>query len=232
MARSPNFMLNFARWHIWLGWLVGVPVLMWTVTGLVMALYPLEDVRGENLRTKAQVIDTTELVFPNRIGRATSVVLAMQADGPVWIVTEPDGGRYRYSARDGSLVPPVIASEARRIVEAEYAGDAALESVTYFPSDLSPPDLRAPIDSWQAHYADGTNVYLSAATGEVLAVRTGWWRTYDFMWGLHIMDLETREDSSHPILILFAALALAGSLLGCALLFRRRKARPKATPRP
>ena len=29
-------MLQFARWHIWLGWLVGLPMLMWALTGLVM----------------------------------------------------------------------------------------------------------------------------------------------------------------------------------------------------
>ncbi len=229
---STRIMQLFARWHIWLGWLVGVPLLMWTLTGLLMALYPLEDVRGEHLRAEAAVMDTAGLVFPERIGRAKGVVLAAQVDGPIWIVTEPDGGLYRYAARDGSLIPPVIASEARRIAEAEYVGPATLESVTYFPADLSPPDLRAPIDAWQVHYSDGTNLYLRAATGEVLAMRTGWWRTYDFMWGLHIMDLQTREDSSHPILIAFAALAVAGSLLGCVLLFRRRKARRTSAVRP
>ena len=41
------------------------------------------------------------------------------------------------------------------------------------------------------------------------------------------MDLEAREDTSHPILIAFAALSLIGSLVGCVLLFRRRKARIK-----
>ena len=56
-------------------------------------------------------------------------------------------------------------------------------------------------------------------------MRTRWWRFYDFFWGLHIMDLQTREDSHHPILIVFAVLALVGSLLGTTLLFRRRKAR-------
>ena len=40
------------------------------------------------------------------------------------------------------------------------------------------------------------------------------------------MDLETREDTSHPVLILFAALGVIGALLGCVLMFRRRKARP------
>ena len=61
----------------------------------------------------------------------------------------------------------------------------------------------------------------------MLALRTGQWRLYDLMWGLHIMDLQTREDTHHPILILFAALSVLGALLGCTLLFRRRKARAK-----
>ena len=28
------------RFHVWLGWLVGVPLLLWTVSGLVMVARP------------------------------------------------------------------------------------------------------------------------------------------------------------------------------------------------
>lgn len=220
-----RLMQQFARWHVWLGWLIGVPVLGWTLTGLVMALYPIEDVRGEHLLAEEQVIDTGGLLFPDRIGPVSEARLIAQVDGPAWIVTEPDGGRFRYSARDGSLIPPLDAAEARRAALAAWSGQASLAGVTYFPADLSPTDLRAPFAAWQAQFADGTHLYLRADTGEVVALRTGWWRVYDFMWGLHIMDLQTREDTSHPILLLFASLAVAGSLLGCVLLFRRRKAK-------
>jgi hypothetical protein len=221
-----RIMRRFAKWHIWLGWLIGLPLLMWTITGLVMVARPIEVVRGEHLQAEPPVIATQALVFPAaRIGPVRDVQLVAQADGPAWIVTEPDGGRYRYSARDGKLIPPMVAEEARRIALAAYAGDAALEEVTYFPADVSPGDLRAPFAAWQARFADGTHLYMRAATGEVVALRTGWWRVFDLMWGLHIMDLETREDTSHPVLIAFAGLGVLGSLLGCVLLFRRRKAR-------
>lgn len=225
MAR-PTLMLKLARWHIWLGWLVGVPVLMWTVTGLVMTLYPIEDVRGEHLRAEAPLIDPRGLVFPaDSLNEAREISLVQQVDGPAWLVTEADGRRYRYSARNGEVLPPLIESEARRVAEAAYAGDGTLESVTYFPADVSPKDLRALFDAWQAHFSDGTNIYMRSSTGELVAVRTGWWRIYDFMWGLHIMDLETREDTSHPVLTIFAALSVIGALLGCVLMFRRRKAK-------
>ena len=34
------------RWHVWLGWLVGLPLLVWTVSGLFMTAFPIERVRG------------------------------------------------------------------------------------------------------------------------------------------------------------------------------------------
>ena len=40
----------FAKWHIWLGWLIGVPLIIWTLTGLVMVSRPIEEVRGTHLR--------------------------------------------------------------------------------------------------------------------------------------------------------------------------------------
>ena len=39
-----------ARWHIRLGWLVGVPIVMWLATGLFMVARPIEEVRGTHLR--------------------------------------------------------------------------------------------------------------------------------------------------------------------------------------
>ena len=227
MARHRT-MQRFARWHIWLGWLAGVPLLLWTISGLVMAWKPIEEVRGDHLRAQAPILAAGSYALPPLEGPAREARLVQQALGPVWIVTEQDGRKLRYYAPDGSLVPPVIESEAREIAAAAWAGAGEPESVTYFPGDENPLDLRAGTNAWQVRYADDTNLYIDAATGEIMAVRTGWWRLFDFMWGLHIMDLQTREDTSHPVLILFAIIAVITSVFGTVLLFRRRKARIKA----
>ena len=218
-------MLRFARWHIWLGWLVGFPILMWTITGLVMIVRPIEDVRGDELQKQAPAIELGRYALPDFDEAVNEVRLVQQPSGPVWVVTTSDGGHYRYDALSGAVLPPVIASEARELSEWFYAGDAMLETVDYIPADEVPLELRRPLNAWRLHYSDGTNLYLEAATGELLAVRTGWWRVYDFAWGLHIMDLQTREDSHHPVIVVFAALSTFGALLGCILLFRRRKAK-------
>ena len=221
-------MQRFARWHIWLGWLVGVPVLMWTVTGLVMIAKPLDEVRGEALRAPTPDLAVGAYSLPEFDEPVSKVELAQQGSRTVWMVTTSDGGHYRYDAASGAVLPPIDKSEAREIAGRVYAGKAKLQSATYIPYDEVPLELRRPVNTWQLHYDDGTNLYLEAATGELMAVRTGWWRVYDFMWGLHIMDLQGRENPHQPVTIVFASLAILGALLGCILMFRRRKARVKA----
>jgi hypothetical protein len=81
--------------------------------------------------------------------------------------------------------------------------------------------------------SDGTHFYVDAGSGEVVARRTRWWRFYDWMWGLHIMDLEGREYSHNPWVVGFGLAALASTLLALALLpltLRRRRASSAAPP--
>lgn len=118
--------------------------------------------------------------------------------------------------------------QARVIVAERIKGGDAVISSTFFAANDAPIDLRRPIPSWQVVLEGGTHIYVNQQTGDIAAVRTPYWRIFDFMWGLHIMDISEREDTSHPILILFAALALTGSLMGCLLMFRRHKIRVDA----
>ena len=232
MARTP-VMQRFAKWHIWLGWLVGAPILMWTVTGLIMVVKPIEEVRGNHLRTEVEermLPPDTDIAIrlPDGSGKAVkSVATAMQGDRAITTLTYADGAIDRF-AEDGTQLAPVTDVEARLIVAERIVGGDRVVSVTRFDAADVPFDFRRPVDVWQVALEDGTHVYVGRHTGAIESVRTRWWRVFDFVWGLHIMDLQTREDTSHPILILFAILGVLGSLLGCILMFRRRKARVSA----
>lgn len=228
MARQ-RLMQRLARWHIWLGWVIALPILMWVVTGLVMVARPIEEVRGDHLRAEHRAINPAQLRFPRDIGEPIHEArLVSQPSGPVWLVTAADGQKWRYSATEGTAISPVVKDEAGRIAQAAYAGKAKLAGVTYFPAGEAPTDARAAASVWQARFADGTRIYIDDATGEVLALRTGQWRFYDLMWGLHIMDPKTREDTHNPFVIAFGLFALVGAAFGSILLFRRRKARVNA----
>ena len=214
------------RWHVWLGWLIGVPIIIWTASGLLMVVQPIETVRGSHLRSATPGLDAIQPVAPLLEGRQTkSLTLQQNSAGPFWVIAYADGGKRRADALTGALLPPVSAVEADALASAARSRPAAIRSVTRFDADNAPMDQRSGRPSWQVVFDDDARFYIDADTGELLAVRTKFWRAFDFMWGLHIMDLQTREDTSHPILIGSAALALVGSILGFVMLFTRRRRR-------
>lgn len=226
-------MRTLAKWHIWLGWLVGVPIVMWLASGLLMVSRPIEEVRGDHLRASTKpvplVLPGSALAAPEAELKEMRVV--MQGGRAVAILTTLAGETRRVDFATGAALRALGAAEARALVAERIIGGDKAERVTLFPADKTPFDFRRALAVWQVQLADGTNVYVGRDTGEIEAVRTRWWRAFDFAWGLHIMDLSEREDTSHPVLIAFAALSLTGALIGCVLMFRRRRARPSIRPR-
>lgn len=221
------------RVHLWLGWLVGVPILFWTGSGLFMVARPIEEVRGTDLRTPAPPLALTGTLRAPDPGtrKLKSLAIEMQRGRPIWVASFADGAAARADPATGAWLPPVGEAEARAIADAAYAPPAAVASATRTPADAPPLDLRRARPAWGVAFADGTRAYIDADTGQLLALRTDQWRWFDWMWGLHIMDLETREDTHHPILVAFAALAFVATLLALVLLplsSRRRKRRDSA----
>lgn len=223
-------MRNLARWHIWLGWLVAIPLLLWTASGLLMVTRPIEEVRGDHLRIAAadtalpaNFVPALPFLAPGQPS-VVSYTLAMRSGQPVAQVKYRDGRAALFDAASGTQLSPLSAAAAREVVLRGIVGGGAITAVRAYAADQVPLDFRKPLPVWQVTLKDGTNVYIGRDSGEIEAVRTRFWRVFDFMWGLHIMDPTAREDTHHPLLIGFAALALVSVVFGTVLLFRRRKA--------
>ena len=226
------------RIHVWLGWIVGVPLLFWTVSGFLMVLRPIDTVRGSDLRNPPAALALPPLITqPYAAAPFRTLTVEPQGGGAVWIATFGDRAR-RADLATGHWLPPVSALEAQALAAAAYRPHVAVATVTRTPGDRPPLDLRKARPAWRVAFADGTHLYIDADTGQVLALRTRWWRIYDWMWGLHIMDLRGRENTSHPLLIGFAGVALLTTLLALVLLplasrrRRYRKGRGRADGKP
>jgi hypothetical protein len=208
------------RWHVWLGWVVGLPVLFWVVSGLVMVWKPIGEVRGEHLMHEMPMVRMTAPMIPPAIQGVPvkSMTLEPRATGPRWVVTMPDGTSRLADPATGALMPPVSAAEAMREVMTRYTGAAKVRSVTRTDPKAPPMELRRPISAWRVEMDDGTRFYVDAGSGAVVARRTDWWRFYDFMWALHIMDFETREPSPNKWILTLGIGALLMALLALALL--------------
>ena len=219
------------RWHVWLGWIVALPILFWTVSGVIMVIRPIEVVRGTDLLAEPAAVRLSAPAIPPVVMDRPfgSMALEGRASGPRWVVKFKDGPARLADPATGAMLPPLSAVDAVREVTARYKGTAKVRSVTRTDAVNPPLDLRRPIATWKVTMSDSTNFYVDAGSGEIVARRTGWWRFYDFMFGLHIMDLKTREDTSNPLVISFGIAALVMSLLALVLLpmtINRRKRKP------
>ena len=185
------------RIHVWIGWLVGVPLLLWTFSGFVMILKPIEEVRGEHLLAPAEPVRLSEPLVPPRIPEGLALdglSLEQRASGPAWVIRLADGTVRTADPATGALqAPPGIAGAVSE-VEARYRGDARIDHVRRVSGEDPPLDWRRPVDAFQVEMEDGTRFYVEQGSGRIAATRTDWWRVFDFFWGLHIMDLQTREE--------------------------------------
>ena len=217
------------RYHIWLGWIIGVPMLFWTLSGVVMVWKPIEEVRGTELLADPAPFElTTVPVVPRVEGRGLkSLTIEPRAAGPRWVLHFADGGSRLADPASGRLLPSYSAADAVREVMTRYTGKAKVVSATRTDPAKPPLDLRRDIAAWQVAMSDGTHFYIDAASGEIVARRTRFWRFYDWMWGLHIMDLQTREDTHNPWILGFGIATLMTTFLALILLPMTTRTRRK-----
>jgi hypothetical protein len=81
------------------------------------------------------------------------------------------------------------------------------------------PEYRGALPAWRVDFEgeNAVSLYVATDTGAVTARRSMLWRTYDFLWSLHIMDFRNHEDFNTPLLIVATALALVMILTGIIL---------------
>jgi hypothetical protein len=208
------------RWHVWLGWLVALPMLFWTVSGLVMVARPIEEVRGEHLIAEsASMTFNGPLVAPQVEGLPVmAITLKPRADGPRWEIDFAGGEKRLADPATGRILPRLGAADISRELMARYTGTAKVAEIGRVDAGSPPLELRRAINGWRVRMSDDTHFYVDGGSGEIVARRTRWWRFYDFMWGLHIMDLQGREETNNPWVVTFAALALGMVLLALTLL--------------
>jgi len=174
-------------------------------------------------------VSTADLKLPLIDGRSLQALkLESRAAGPRWIITFADGGSRIADARSGALLPELSAADASREVARRYTGTASIVSTRRVDRSAPPIELRRDVAAWRVKMSDGTHFFVDAGSGDIIARRTRWWRIYDFFWGLHIMDLQGREETNNPWIVTFGALAGRMSVLAIVLLPLTGRRRGKA----
>lgn len=226
-----QFSRNLKRVHNILGLVIGLPILFWTVSGLFFTLFPIEQVRGANLRTPINHgqlalsrVDISADEAARRLdGRPTvkSAELDMFFGEPVWRLEARDG-RYMVSAVSGELRSPISAVDASRIAREGIKPRTSTAGEPRLLTESPPREYGGPLPAWVVDYDPGSmRIYIDANSGELVTVRTPLWRTFDVLWRFHILDVTGGDRFDTWWLKLASFLALGMVLTGIYLVIRR-----------
>lgn len=224
--------------HKWIALLLGIQLFLWALSGFYMVTVHIDIIHGDMLVNDARHeirIEQDVPILPDRLAAihpdARKITLRSLMDRPVYLV-EGDGTRL-LDAVDGRQLSPIDEDTATRIAEYHYRGEALIRHVELLEKD-PPTELQMrPLPLWRVDFDDKWNstFYINPTTGEFTAKRHTLWRIFDFLWMLHIMDYDTRDDMNNLVLRVVSMLGLLASLSGVWLLFysfRRKRARGEA----
>ena len=220
--------------HKWLGLFVGLQVVIWSLSGLYMTIVHIDTIHGDHLvREPADAsIGAAALQNPLLLAareQAEGVRLAWIDGRAIYIFQGPAGER-SFSASTATPLGALDERKIRALASSYYTGSEPVlsgELITDVPGEIrgrKPPLWRVEFDNWNR-----PTFYLSPVTGELLSRRHELWRVFDFVWMLHIMDYDERENVNNPLLRIFTWGAVFMALSGIWLLFyafpkRKKKA--------
>ena len=206
--------------HKWIGLLVGLQFVFWTLTGLYMTVVHIDIIHGDHL-VRSQ---PKRSVSPSGLRDPAALAAAAGADEArlVWLRGRPAyalGTAALVDARSGAAIAPPNEAEIRALARASYRGTEPIASarlITEIPGEIrgrKPPLWRVEFDHWNK-----PTFYLSPVTGEMLTRRHELWRAFDLLWMLHIMDYDERENVNNTLLRVFTWAAVLMALSGAWML--------------
>ena len=206
--------------HKYLSILISIQLLLWTISGIYFAFNQIELVRGEQYRLpQVFSVDLSKVnVFLDSV---KSIQVARRFGEEILIVRKETGTEYLNL--EGVALEKLSKTQATSIVSAVTSlTPLAVEEINDPEPGSEYRGRNLPLFKviTQDQENDEINVYIDAISGQVVAIRSEQWRLWDLMWGLHIMDWETRDEINNWLLKLFSVLALISSLTGVFIFFR------------
>lgn len=224
LARNRPFGIPPILWrkiHKWVGLVLGLQFVLWTVSGSVMALLDMEKVGGHSSAAPVEVTTPWPkgLVAPSSLGEVEQLTLRRIAGRPVYEFAR-NGVTHVVDAATGRqlVISPAIATAVA--TEAFHHKVPARSVERLDKPNLEAREHEGPM--WRINYSDDENSssYVSATTGRPLVSRGDTWRIWDFVWMLHNMDYVNRTSFNHPLIIFVALCTLWLSFTGFYLLFK------------
>jgi uncharacterized iron-regulated membrane protein len=231
--------------HRYLGVFIGTQFLLWTLGGLFFSWTNIKEIHGDHLRkdhdhgfeidralvspqiavedlraTSPSVSITNIRIVPLDGGLFYEIGFRNEVDKEEFVVADASTGKIR---------PAITEAEAEQIAKDTLITPQTVKNITYLTTENVGKHheyREKPLPAWAITFdgPDSLTVYLSAQTGQIGAFRTGNWRIFDFLWMLHTMDFQERDNINNYLLRGFSLLGITTILSGFVLFFVSSKA--------
>jgi len=222
--------------HKWLGLVVGLQVLIWLGSGLYMVVVDLDFIHGDPLVKNTQQTVTVPATAQVSVAGlhqqypgATAIGLQAVLRNTFFTVTTKEN-RYLVDPQNGEVVSPLKEKTVREIATFYYNGNAAIRNIELL-TDTPPREIgRRPLPLWRVDFDDrfNTSFYIDPYSGGLSTRRHQYWRIFDFLFMLHIMDYDERADVHNLLLKVAQFTGVAFGITGLWLLFYSFNWRRKA----
>jgi uncharacterized iron-regulated membrane protein len=222
--------------HKWLGLIVGIQLVFWTISGFYMVVVDLDFIHGDPLVRNVRVPlgeHKPKVTFSDvaqRFDGVTAVTLrALPGQTSPFYEVTTDLGKLLVDATTGQLLSPLSREVVSDLSKQYYAGSGQLASLNLIERDAPMEIQSRPLPLWRADFDDWlqTSLYVHPDTGALVTRRHRFWRWFDFVWMLHIMDYENRTDMNNGLLRTTTIAGLVTVLSGGWLLYFSFRRRPQ-----
>ena len=129
-------------------------------------------------------------------------------------------------ANTGELRNALSKEEAIKVAQKSFYKDAMVSQVEYLTNADQHHEYReSPLPAYAVKFdhPSNTTVYISSELGTVQKFRNEKWRIFDFLWMMHTMDYQGRDNFGNWILRAFSIFGLMTIGSGFVLFFVSRK---------
>jgi hypothetical protein len=242
MAKSKHFYIR--RTHRYLGLVLGIQFLIWTVSGLYFSWTNIDEIHGDfQHRQPPHLSGKLNLVSPQlafeKTGESIDSIHVIQLvsilSKPYYIVQYFSGKDFKkilVDATTGDSRASISKDESIKIASESFNGDPKIKRVEFITSTNGHHEYREkPLPAWAVtfQHPTSTTVYVSADRGQVESFRNNKWRLFDFLWMGHTMDYQSRDNFNNWLLRIFSVFGLLTVLSGFLLFWISRKNRKRNT---
>lgn len=212
--------------HKWFALILGIQVFLWSLSGFYMVAVHIDIIHGDMLvkNLDRSVGSYADVVIPiERVAEqnpdSANIKLSLMMERPVYRL---EGSELRLlDANTGQRLTPIDEEIATQIASFHYAGDGVIKQVRLIEKD-PPTELQTrALPLWRVDFDDvwNSSFYIDPNSGQFTTRRHSLWRVFDFLWMLHVMDYDTRENINNNVLRVFSVLATLLGASGIWLLF-------------